>query len=420
MKNLIFKSIGKFSQVKNSQYFVQLENQYGCHNYHPLPIVISKGKGIYVWDQEGKKYMDFLAAYSAVNQGHCHEKIYQELIQQASQLTLTSRAFYNNKLGEAEKYITQLFKYDKVLFMNSGVEAGESAIKFARRWAYNIKKVPENEARVLFANGNFWGRTIAACGSSDDPERYNKFGPFGGLNFDLVDYNNVDAIESKFKANPNYAAIFFEAIQGENGVIIPDQNYLKQVRSLCNKYNVLMIVDEIQTGLGRTGKMLAVEHDNVRPDMVLLGKALSGGFYPISAVLADDQIMLQIKPGEHGSTYGGNPLAASLCIKALEVLQEEKMIENAYSLGKVMEKRLVQLKKYNNVTQIRSRGLMGAIQFQDGKGDVAWDFCLKLAKEGLLCKPTHKTIMRLTPPLIINEAELNSAFDTIEKVLQSL
>ncbi|CAD8093840.1 unnamed protein product [Paramecium sonneborni] len=420
MKNLLFKSLVRFSQVKNSQYFVELENQYGCHNYHPLPVVIAKGKGIYVWDQEGNKYMDFLAAYSAVNQGHCHEKIYQELIKQASQLTLTSRAFYNNKLGEAEKYITQLFKYDKVLFMNSGVEAGESAIKFARRWAYNIKKVPENQARVLFANGNFWGRTIAACGSSDDPERYQRFGPFGGLNFDLVDYNNINAIETKFKENPNYAAIFFEAIQGENGVIIPDSNYLKQVRSLCDKYNVLMIVDEIQTGLGRTGKMLAVEHENVRPDMVLLGKALSGGFYPISAVLADDQIMLQIKPGEHGSTYGGNPLAASLCIKALEVLKEEKMIENAHNLGKVMEKRLNELKKFNNVTQIRNRGLMGAIQFQDGKGDVAWNFCLQLAKQGLLCKPTHKTIMRLTPPLIINEAELNSAFDIIENVLKSI
>ncbi|CAD8101298.1 unnamed protein product [Paramecium sonneborni] len=420
MKNLFLKSLMRFSQVKNSQYFVELENQYGCHNYHPLPVVIAKGKGIYVWDQEGKKYMDFLAAYSAVNQGHCHEKIYQELIKQASQLTLTSRAFYNNKLGEAEKYITQLFKYDKVLFMNSGVEAGESAIKFARRWAYNIKKVPENQARVLFANGNFWGRTIAACGSSDDPERYYRFGPFGGLNFDLVDYNNINAIETKFKENPNYAAIFFEAIQGENGVIIPDSNYLKQVRSLCDKYNVLMIVDEIQTGLGRTGKMLAVEHENVRPDIVLLGKALSGGFYPISAVLADDQIMLQIKPGEHGSTYGGNPLAASLCIKALEVLKEEKMIENAYTLGKIMEKRLNELKKFNNVTQIRNRGLMGAIQFQDGKGDVAWNFCLQLAKQGLLCKPTHKTIMRLTPPLIINETELNSAFDIIENVLKSI
>jgi len=378
----------------SSEYHMALEYDYGCHNYHPIPVVISKAKGVHVWDVEGKKYFDFLSAYSAVNQGHGHPKILQTLIDQASKLHLTSRAFYTDQLGLTEKFLSETFGYQKTLMMNSGVEAGESAIKIARRWGYVKKGISKDKAVCLFASGNFWGRTIAACASSDDPERYHLFGPFGGLGFEIVPYNDVTALENKFKSNPNIASFMVEPIQGEAGVVAPSEGYLKKVRELCTKYNVLLICDEVQTGLGRTGKLYCSQWENVKPDIILLGKALSGGFYPISAVLTSREIMDVIKPGEHGSTYGGNPLACAIARTAVKVLIEEGMIENSLKLGTVLFKELQSIKK-DFIKEVRGgKGLFAAIEFHEKSKVTAWDFSMKLKENGLLAKPTHGTTIR--------------------------
>jgi len=414
-----YKSLTQTLKCFNaSEYHMKLEHDYGCHNYHPLPVVLASGSGIYVTDVEGKKYVDFLAAYSAVNQGHCHTKIQKAMSQQMKLLTLTSRAFYTNQLGLTEKYLCELFKYEKVLMMNSGVEAGESAIKIARRWAYDVKKVPDNHAKVIFAKGNFWGRTIAACGSSDDPERYARFGPFGGLNFTLVEYNDLNALKQELESDKNVAAVMLEPIQGERGVYIPAPGYMKQVKELCQKHNVLLIADEIQTGLGRTGKLLACEYDGVKPDILLLGKALSGGFYPVSAVLCDNHIMLNIKPGEHGSTYGGNALACAVTRTALDVLVGEKMVENSYKMGELLLKGLKEIAtKRPFIRETRGRGLMCAVEmFEDFKTS-AWDICLQLKDLGILAKPTHSNIIRMTPPLVIKKSEVEKCVEIIGKAL---
>lgn len=398
----------------DSSYYLQLEYKYGAHNYHPLPIVLEKGKGIYVWDVEGKQYFDFLSGYSAVNQGHCHPKIIASLVEQAQKLTLTSRAFHNNLLGEYEKYITNYFGYDKVLPMNTGVEAGETAIKLARRWGYVKKGIDENKAIILFAEGNFWGRTLAAISSSTDPTSYKGFGPFMP-GFDLVPYNNLTALEEKLK-NENVAAFMVEPIQGEAGVLVPDEGYITSVRALCTKYNVLFIADEIQTGLCRTGKMLACDHENIRPDILVLGKALSGGVLPVSAVLADDFIMMNLKPGEHGSTYGGNPLACKVAITALQVLKDENMAENAEKMGIYLREQLNTLtSKY--IKTVRGKGLLNAIVIEHENKDAAWNYCLELKKNGLLAKPTHGDKIRFAPPLMISKSEIDECIIIIQKSL---
>jgi ornithine--oxo-acid transaminase len=378
----------------SSEYHMAMEYDWGCHNYHPIPVVISKAKGVHVWDVEGKKYFDFLAAYSAVNQGHCHPKILETFLAQAQKLHLTSRAFYTDQLGITEKFMAKTFGYEKTLLMNTGVEAGESAIKLSRRWAYMVKGVPDDQATVLFANGNFWGRTIAACGSSDDPDRYYKFGPFKGLNFELIPYNDTNALEAKFKANPNIAAFMVEPIQGEAGVVYPTQGYLKKVKQLCEKYRVLLVCDEVQTGLGRTGKLIASEWEGVKPDLLLLGKALAGGLYPVSAVLTSNEVMDLIKPGEHGSTYGGNPLGCATARKAVEVLLEEKMIENSLKLGHVLNDALKTI-KHPGIKEVRGgKGLFAAIEFHDDPKMTGWNVAMKLKENGLLAKPTHGTTIR--------------------------
>jgi ornithine--oxo-acid transaminase len=401
-----------------SAYLMDLEDTYGAHNYHPIPVVLDRGEGVYVWDIEGKKYFDFLSAYSAVNQGHCHPRILKALTTQAQKLTLTSRAFYNSKLGEYEKYITEFFGYDKVLPMNGGVEGVETAVKLARRWAYDVKGVKNNQAKVVFAKGNFHGRTLGAISASNDPSSYEGFGPYI-QGYELVEYNDLKALENSIK-DPNTAAFIVEPVQGEAGVVVPDEGYLKGVRELCTKYNVLFVADEIQTGLGRTGKMLACNHENVRPDILILGKALSGGFIPVSAVLADDPIMLTIKPGEHGSTYGGNPLACAVAIEALKVLTDEKLVENSERLGVIMRGELEKLNKESEiVTTVRGKGLFNAIVIKNQKGKTAWDVCLKLAENGLLAKPTHEDIIRLAPPLVINKEQLLECVAIIRKVILS-
>ena len=382
----------KAQDPKTSDYYMKLEWDHGCHNYHPLPVTLSKAKGCEVWDVEGKKYLDFLAAYSAVNQGHCHPKILKAMQEQSEKLTLTSRAFYNDQLGLWEQYLTKTFGYEKALCMNTGVEAGESGIKLARRWAYRVKKVPDNKAKVLFAKNNFWGRTLAACASSDDPGRFLQFGPFD-MNFELIDYGDANALETALKADPNIAAFMVEPIQGEAGVVIPPAGYLRKVRELCTKYNVLLICDEVQTGLGRTGKLLAVEHENVRPDIVLLGKALSGGVYPVSAILCDDIIMMTIQPGDHGSTYGGNPLACAVGRAAMDVLFEEKLVENSARLGEVLLNALKEVKK-DFIQDVRGKGLFVALEIDPKAKFSAWDLCLKLKDKGLLAKTTHDNIIR--------------------------
>eukprot|EP00066_Takifugu_rubripes_P000578 XP_003961200.1 PREDICTED: ornithine aminotransferase, mitochondrial [Takifugu rubripes] len=392
------------------------EDKHGAHNYHPLPVALEKGKGIYVWDVEGNRYYDFLSAYSAVNQGHCHPKIIAALNAQASKLTLTSRAFYNNVLGAYEEYITNLFGYDKVLPMNTGVESGETACKLARRWAYTVKGVPKNKAKIIFANGNFWGRTMAAISSSTDPSSYEGFGPFMP-GFDLVPYNDVPSLEKALQ-DPNTAAFMVEPIQGEAGVVVPDPGYLTTIRELCTKYNVLWIADEVQTGLGRTGRRLAVDHEEVRPDIVLLGKALSGGTYPVSAVLCDDEIMLTIKPGEHGSTFGGNPIACQVAMAALEVMEEERLAENAQRMGELLRSELSKLPK-DIVTTVRGKGLLNAIIIKETKDYDAWKVCLRLRDNGLLAKPTHGDIIRLAPPLTINEEELHECVEIIQRTIMS-
>jgi ornithine--oxo-acid transaminase len=402
----------------NSKFFFDVEHKYGAHNYKPLPVVLSRGEGIYLWDIHSKKYFDFLSAYSAVNQGHCNPKILEALNIQAKKLTLTSRAFYNDVLGDYEKYITNIFKYDKVLPMNTGVEGGETAIKLARKWGYLIKKIPKNKARVVFATGNFWGRTLAAISSSDDPLSYSDFGPYMP-GYDIIPYNDLNSLEEKLK-NPETTAFMVEPIQGEAGVIVPDDGYLASVRSLCTKYNVLFIADEVQTGLGRTGKMLATDYEKARPDILILGKALSGGVIPASAVLADDEIMLCIKPGEHGSTFGGNPLASSVCHAALKVIIDEKLSENSYLLGKRFRKSLNSyVDKSSIVLKIRGKGLLNAIEI-DNRSDkeIAWKICLELKNNGLLAKPTHGNIIRFAPPLVITEKQLDQCIGIIIHTLE--
>ena len=408
-------------ELTKSDYFIDLEHTYGAHNYHPIPVVLESAKGIFMWDVEGKKYFDFLSAYSAVNQGHCHPRIVDAMIKQVQKLALTSRAFHNNLLGEYEKFITQYFGYDKVLPMNTGVEGGETAIKLARRWGYAVKGIAENKAEIVFVEGNFWGRTMAAISSSNDPSSYAGFGPFMP-GFSLIPYNDLVALENKFKSNPNIAAFMFEPIQGEAGVVVPHEGYLQGVRDLCTKYNVLMIADEVQTGLCRTGKMLACDHENVKPDLLVLGKALSGGLMPVSCVLANDEVMLGIKPGEHGSTYGGNPVACAVAMEALRVLTEEKLAENAEAMGKIFRERMENLMSQSNlITTVRGRGLLNAIVIKPfGDGKTAYDVCLKLKDNGLLAKQTHGDIIRFAPPLVINEDQIHEACDIIEKVVLGL
>ena len=401
----------------NTQQYIDLEEKYGAHNYHPLPVVLSKGEGVFVWDVDGKRYYDFLSGYSAVNQGHCHPKIIAALTEQAQKLTLTSRAFHSNLFGEYEKFITEYFGYDKVLPMNTGVEGGETAIKLARRWGYTVKGIEENKAKIIFASGNFWGRTMAAISSSTDPSSYANFGPFMP-GFEIVDYNNLPALEKALQ-DKNVAAFMFEPIQGEAGVLVPDEGYLAGIRNLCTEYNVLMIADEIQTGLARTGKMLACDHENVRPDILILGKALSGGVLPVSAVLCDDEIMLTIKPGEHGSTYGGNPLACAVAIKALQVLKEENMAANAEAMGELLRS---ELRKINSpfISLVRGKGLLNAIVIKHNNPEAAWDLCLALKENGLLAKPTHGDKIRFAPPLLINKEQVMECVGIIEKSLKSL
>ncbi|EDW18935.1 ornithine aminotransferase, mitochondrial [Drosophila mojavensis] len=391
------------------------EQKYGAHNYHPLPVALSRGEGVHVWDVEGKRYYDYLSAYSAVNQGHCHPKIIQALTEQSKKLALTSRAFYSDVLGEYEEYITKLFGYDKVLPMNTGVEGCETACKLARKWGYVKKQIPENKAKIIFARNNFWGRTLAAISASSDPSSYGGFGPYMP-GFELIDYNNLEQLEKALQ-DPTVCAFMVEPIQGEAGVVVPDEGYLRKVRELCTKHNVLWIGDEVQTGLARTGRMLAVDYEEVRPDILILGKALSGGVYPVSAALCNDEVMLCIKPGEHGSTYGGNPLGCRVAIAALEVLQEERLAENAFKMGQLLRGELSKLPK-EVVSVVRGKGLLNAIVI-NSKYD-AWDVCLKLRDNGLLAKPTHGDIIRFAPPLVINEAQMLESIDIIKKTILNM
>jgi ornithine--oxo-acid transaminase len=401
----------------SSEEAIQLEDKYGAHNYHPLPVVLSKGEGIYLWDCEGKRYFDFLSAYSAVNQGHCHPEIIKALNDQASVLTLTSRAFHNNILGEYEKFITDLFGYEKVLPMNTGVEGGETANKLARKWGYLKKGIPENQAKIIFAKGNFWGRTLAAISSSDDPVSFKGFGPYMP-GYELIPYNDLETLETTLK-DPNVAAFMVEPIQGEAGVVVPDEGYLKGVRDLCTKYNVLFIADEVQTGIARTGKMLATDYEDARPDILILGKAISGGVFPVSAVLADDDVMLCIQPGEHGSTFGGNPLACVVAKKALEVVIEEDLANNANVLGERFRNGMNSLiSKTDLVEKVRGKGLLNAIIINDSpESTTAYDICLALRDNGLLAKPTHGNIIRFAPPLVINEDQMDECISIIESTI---
>ena len=405
--------------MKKDNLCIDKESKFGAHNYHPLPVVLSKGEGVFVWDVNDKKYYDFLSAYSAVNQGHCHPKIIKALNDQANTLTLTSRAFHNNILGSYEQYITNLFGYDKVLPMNTGVEGGETANKLARKWGYLKKGIEEDKARIIFANGNFWGRTLAAISSSDDPSSYKGFGPYMP-GYSLIPYNNLDALENELK-DKNVAAFMVEPIQGEAGVIVPDDGYLAGVRKLCTKYNVLYIADEVQTGIARTGRMLASDYEDARPDILILGKALSGGVLPISAVLADDDIMLCIKPGEHGSTFGGNPLACKVAQSALEVVIEEDLAKNAAELGEVFRSELSKRLLDNKLVKlIRGKGLLNAIVINDTEdSSTAWNICLALRDNGLLAKPTHGNIIRFAPPLVINKKQLLFCVDIIVNTLNT-
>ena len=400
-----------------SQDYIKLEDNYGAHNYHPLDVVIDRGEGVWVWDVEGNKYLDFLSAYSAVNQGHCHPKIIKALTDQAKKLTLTSRAFYNSVLGEYEKYITEYFGYDKVLPMNTGVEGDETAIKLARKWAYDVKGIPQYKAKIIFCEGNFHGRTMAAISASTDPECKDGFGPYlPGL--DIIPFNNLAALEKELE-DPNVAAFLVEPIQGEAGVLVPDEGYLKKAHELCKAKNVLLICDEVQTGLARTGKMLASDHEIVRPDILILGKALSGGVIPISAVLADNEIMLVIKPGQHGSTFGGNPLAGKVAIAALQILKEENLVENADTLGKYFREEIQKVVDDLDIIKlVRGKGLLNAIVIKTSStGKTAWDVCVELKNSGLLAKPTHRDIIRFAPPLVITKKEIEWAVNTIKNVL---
>ena len=397
---------------------IELENKYGAHNYHPLLVVLERGEGVYVWDVNGKQYFDFLSAYSAVNQGHCHPKIVSALVEQAQKLTLTSRAFYNDCLGEYEKFITDYFGFDKVLPMNTGAEGVETALKLARKWAYEVKGVAGNEAMIIVCKNNFHGRTIAIVSASNDPDARNNFGPFAP-GIISVEFNNVAAFAEALK-NKNVAGFLIEPIQGEAGVVVPDEGYLKKCFDLCKQHNVLFIADEIQSGLGRTGKRLACDHENVHPDILILGKALSGGTYPVSAVLANDDIMLCIKPGQHGSTYGGNPIACKVGIAALSVLRDEQLSENSERLGKILLKELksIQAEYPELVKLVRGKGLFCAMVISERNGNSAWEVCLELMKNGLLAKPTHGDIIRFAPPLVINEEQLMECVSIIRKTLK--
>lgn len=406
--------ISTYPVASATQQYIDRELHFGAHNYHPLPVVLEKGKGIYLWDVEGKKYYDFLSGYSAVNQGHCHPRLVNAITKQASTLTLTSRAFHNNLLGTYEEYITRFFGYDKVLPMNTGVEAGETAVKLARKWGYEKKGIEENKAIIIFVEGNFWGRTMAAISSSTDPSSFKGFGPYMP-GYKIIPYNDLKALDEA-ASDPNVAAFMFEPIQGEAGVVVPDEGYLSGVRTICTKYNVLMIADEIQTGLARTGKMLACDHEDVRPDILVLGKALSGGMLPISAVLADDEIMLTIKPGEHGSTYGGNPLSCAVATEALQILKDEKLAENAEELGRYFRRRMSELNS-TLIETVRGKGLLNAIVIRHQDPEAAWNICLALKENGLLAKPTHGDKIRLAPPLVITKSELDDCIDIINKTL---
>ena len=402
----------------SSENIIDLEYKFGAHNYHPLPVVLNEGKGVFVWDVEGRKYYDFLSAYSAVNQGHCHPEIIKALIDQSKKLTLTSRAFHNNILGKYEKYITELFGYDKVLPMNTGVEGGETAIKLARKWAYEVKKVPVNKAKVIFVEGNFWGRTLGAISSSTDPSSTTGFGPFMP-GYEIIPYNDIQALENALK-DKNVAAFMVEPIQGEAGVVVPDDDYLLKAYNLCKKSNVLFIADEVQTGIGRTGKMLCCDHHSFKPDILILGKALSGGVFPVSAILASNEIMLTIKPGEHGSTFGGNPLACEVAMAALEVIIKEGMIENADRLGKIFREEINRFITNSSIARlVRGKGLLNAIVINDDDdGDTAWNICMSMAEKGLLAKPTHGNIIRFAPPLVINDKQLKECLKIITTTLK--
>jgi len=400
-----------------AQRCVDLEHEYSAHNYHPLPVVLAKAKGIFAWDVDGKRYFDYLSAYSAVNQGHCHPKIIKALKDQADVMTLSSRAFHNDALGEWSEYICNFFGFEMVLPMNTGAEAWETGVKLSRRWTYDVKKVPHDQAVIIVANGNFHGRTLSAVAASDDPSSYGGYGPkISG--FVHVEYNNLPMLEKMLSSNPNIASFIVEPIQGEAGVFVPHAGYLSGASALCKKYNVLFVADEVQTGIGRTGKLLAVHHENVQPDMVLLGKALSGGVIPVSCVLASKEIMLTIKPGEHGSTFGGNPLSCRVSIAALKALQEEKMTENAANLGEIFRAELVKMKS-KRISVIRGKGLLNAIIVPPFSGKTAWDICIKFMENGLLAKPTHNDIIRLAPPLVINKDQLLESLEIISKSLKS-
>jgi ornithine--oxo-acid transaminase len=400
-----------------SQYFMDLEDNYGAHNYHPLPVVLSRAKGVHVWDVEGKQYYDFLSAYSAVNQGHCHPRIANVMAEQAHILTLTSRAFYNDKLGECEKYLCKYFGYEKVLMMNSGAEANETAIKLARKWGYEVKGIPANQAVIIAVSKNFHGRTTTIISASTDTGATNNFGPYMP-GFQIIPYNDIAALETALQ-NPNVCGFWVEPIQGEAGVYMPENGYLHKAQELCRKNNVILMMDEVQTGIGRTGKLLASHHENVQPDMLILGKALSGGFYPVSAVLTTNEIMLTIKPGQHGSTFGGNPMACAITMVALQVIKDEKLMENAAAMGEIFRNRMRALiAKTNLVTLVRGKGLLNAIIINDTPdSETAWNICVKFAEHGLLAKPTHGNIIRLAPPLVITEEEMHDCCDIIEKVI---
>jgi len=408
-------SVINISQL--TQHFIDLEDKHGSHNYHPLPVVLERGEGVFVWDVDGKRYYDFLSGYSALNQGHCHPKIVQSFIKQSQQLTLTSRAFYNNVLGEYEKFITEFFGYDKVLPMNTGVEAVETAIKLCRKWAYEVKGITEGNAKIIVCEGNFHGRTSTVISFSNDPLARKNFGPYMP-GFISIPYNNLDALAAALKDN-DVAGFLVEPIQGEAGVVVPDEGYLSKAKQLCEETNVLFIADEIQTGLARTGKMLACDHENVRPDILILGKALSGGMIPVSAVLTDDEIMMTIKPGEHGSTYGGNPLACKVAITSLQVLKDEKMAENALEMGKLLR---TELEKINSlhVAMVRGKGLLNTIVIDHRNKEAAWELCLALKENGLLAKPTHGDKIRFAPPLIINKEQIMECVAIIRKSLSVL
>ena len=400
--------------------YIELEDKYNAHNYHPLPVVLERGAGVHVWDVEGKQYFDFLSAYSAVNQGHCHPRIIAALSAQAQKLTLTSRAFYNNLLGEYAEFITQYFGYDRVLPMNTGVEGGETAIKLARHWAYRVKGVPENKAKVIFVEGNFWGRTLAAISSSTDPSSYKDFGPFMP-GYEIIPYNDLPALEKALQ-DPHVAAFMFEPIQGEAGVVVPDDDYIPGARALCTKYRALLIADEVQTGIARTGRRLCCDHFDVKPDILVLGKALSGGVLPVSAALANDEVMLTIKPGEHGSTFGGNPLACAVAMEALKVVEEEGLAENAERLGRMFRARMgsLQSARPDLITLVRGKGLLNAVVINDSEDSkTAWNICLALAENGLLAKPTHGNIIRFAPPLVITESQMDACCGIIEKVMRA-